>query len=82
MMARSSIDRIRYRAALQDEGQLLILRLTAITAMISLGGTMAEMAAAKIAERRRRMATYRARGPDRVAVLDFRPHDLRHSLCA
>jgi uncharacterized membrane protein len=47
MMARSSIDRIRYRAALQDEGQLLILGLTAITALISLGGTMGEMAAAK-----------------------------------
>jgi uncharacterized membrane protein len=47
MMSRSSIDRIRYRAALQDEGQVLILILAAITAMISLGGTMAEMAAAK-----------------------------------
>ena len=47
MMARSSIDRIRDRAALQDEGQLLILVLTAIAALISLGGTMAEMAAAK-----------------------------------
>jgi uncharacterized membrane protein len=47
MMARSSIDRMRDRAALQDEGQLLILGLTVITALISLGGTMAEMAAAK-----------------------------------
>jgi uncharacterized membrane protein len=47
MMARSSTERIRYRAALQDEGQVLILILAAITAMISLGGTMAEMAAAK-----------------------------------
>jgi uncharacterized membrane protein len=47
MMSRSSTDRIRYRAALQDEGQVLILILAAITAMISLGGTMAEMAAAK-----------------------------------
>jgi uncharacterized membrane protein len=47
MMARSSIDRIRDRAAIQDEGQLLILGLTVITALISLGGTMAQMAAAK-----------------------------------
>jgi len=48
MMARSNIDRLRYRAALQDEGQFLILGLAAITAMISLGGTMSEMAAAKM----------------------------------
>jgi uncharacterized membrane protein len=47
MMARSNIDQVRDRAALQDEGQVLILGLAAITAMISLGGTMAEMAAAK-----------------------------------
>ena len=47
MMARSNLDRIRYRAALQDEGQLVILGLTSITALISLGGIMAEMAAAK-----------------------------------
>src|SRR5262249_26060024 len=47
MMARANIEVIRYRAALQDEGQLLILGLAAITALISLGGTMAEMAAAK-----------------------------------
>src|ERR1700722_20026237 len=47
MMARSSIDRIRDRATLQDEGQLLILGLTAIAALISLVGTMVEMAAAK-----------------------------------
>jgi uncharacterized membrane protein len=50
MMARADIDRIRYRAALQDEGQLLILGLAAITALISLGGTMAEMTAAKTLE--------------------------------
>jgi uncharacterized membrane protein len=47
MMARSNIDRIRYRASLQDEGQLLILALTIITALISLGGIVVEMAAAK-----------------------------------
>src|SRR5262249_23227545 len=47
MMASADIEVIRYRAALQDEGQLLILGLAAITALISLGGTMAEMAAAK-----------------------------------
>src|SRR5262249_59303489 len=47
MMARSNIDRIRYRAGLQDEGQVVILGLTSITALISLGGIVAEMAAAK-----------------------------------
>jgi uncharacterized membrane protein len=47
MMARSNLDRIRYRAAFQDEGQLVILGLTSITAMISLGGIVAEMATAK-----------------------------------
>jgi uncharacterized membrane protein len=47
MMARSNFDRIRYRAALQDEGQVVILGLTSITALISLGGIVAEMAATK-----------------------------------
>jgi uncharacterized membrane protein len=47
MMARANVELIRYRAAFHDEGQLLILGLAAITALISLGGTMAEMAAAK-----------------------------------
>ncbi len=47
MMARSDIDRIRYRAALQDEGQIVILALTTLTALVSLGGIMAELAAAK-----------------------------------
>jgi uncharacterized membrane protein len=47
MMSRSNFDRIRYRAALQDEGQFVILGLTSITALISLGGIVAEMATAK-----------------------------------
>jgi uncharacterized membrane protein len=47
MMTRSNIDRIRYRAALQDEGQMVILGLTIVTALISLAGIVAEMAAAK-----------------------------------
>ena len=47
MMARSNIERIRFRAALQDEGQIVILGLTSVTALISLGGVVAEMAAAK-----------------------------------
>ena len=41
MMAGSNIDRIRYRAALQDEGQFVILGLTTITALVSLAGIMA-----------------------------------------
>jgi uncharacterized membrane protein len=47
MMARSDIGRIRLRAALQDEGQLVILGLTTITALVSLAGIMVELAAAK-----------------------------------
>ena len=47
MMTRSSIARIRNRAALQDEGQMIILGLTIITALVSLGGVMGQMAAAK-----------------------------------
>ncbi|QEH35881.1 hypothetical protein OJF2_44380 [Aquisphaera giovannonii] len=47
MMARSDIGSMRYRAEMQDEGQVAILVLVAVTALISLGGTMAEMAAAK-----------------------------------
>jgi uncharacterized membrane protein len=47
MMASSNIDRIRYRAGLQDEGQFVILGLTTTTALVSLGGIMAELAMAK-----------------------------------
>lgn len=47
MMARSTIDRIRIRATLQDEGQLVILALTTITAAVSLGGVMVQLASAK-----------------------------------
>jgi uncharacterized membrane protein len=47
MMARSDIEQVRNRAALQAEGQIVILLLAAVTALISLGGTMGEMAAAK-----------------------------------
>ena len=47
MVAGSNIDRIRHRAAMEDEGQIVILGLTVITALISLGGIVVEMAAAK-----------------------------------
>jgi uncharacterized membrane protein len=47
MMARSNIEIIHNRAALEDEGQMVILGLTIITAVISLGGIVAEMAVAK-----------------------------------
>jgi uncharacterized membrane protein len=47
MMARSDIDQIRYRAALQDEGEIVILALTTLTALVSLAGIMAELATAK-----------------------------------
>jgi uncharacterized membrane protein len=49
MMARSNIDRIRVRAALQDEGQMVILALTTITALVSLAGVMKELTLAKSA---------------------------------
>lgn len=47
MMAGSNIERIRHRAAGQDEGQFVILGLATITALVSLAGIMAELAAAK-----------------------------------
>jgi uncharacterized membrane protein len=47
MMAGSSIDKIRVRAARQDEGQAVILALTTITALVSLAGVMVELAFAK-----------------------------------
>ena len=47
MMARSSIDRIRYRAMMQDEGQIVILALTIIAALVSLAGVVAQMTTAK-----------------------------------
>ena len=47
MMARSSLESIRERAAFQDEGQLVILALTTITALVSLAGVMLELSAAK-----------------------------------
>jgi uncharacterized membrane protein len=47
MMARSNIDRIRFRAALQDETQMVILGLVTITALVSLVGIMVELGTAK-----------------------------------
>jgi uncharacterized membrane protein len=47
MMALSGIDKIRARAAIQDERQLVILGLMTITALVSLAGVVAQMAIAK-----------------------------------
>lgn len=47
MMGRSGVEKIRSRAASQDEGQMVILGLTTITALVSLGGVMLELATAK-----------------------------------
>jgi uncharacterized membrane protein len=47
MTARSNIEQIRVRAELQDEGQMVILGLTTITAIVSLAGIMRELATAK-----------------------------------
>src|SRR4051812_4111175 len=47
MMARSSVDRIRGRAASQDEGRMVILGLTTVTALVSLAGIMLELSTAK-----------------------------------
>jgi uncharacterized membrane protein len=47
MMTRSTIGRMRRRSAVQDEGQFVILGLTTVTALVSLAGIMAELAAAK-----------------------------------
>src|SRR5262249_7653668 len=46
MIYRSNTERIRTRAAAMDEGQLVILALTIVTAIISFGGIVAEMATA------------------------------------
>ncbi len=47
MVARSDIERIRSRAAAEDEGQFVILGLTIVTALVSLVGVMFVMATAK-----------------------------------
>jgi uncharacterized membrane protein len=47
MMARSSQDKIRYRARLQDEGQLVILTLVILSAIACLASIVAELVVAK-----------------------------------
>ncbi len=47
MMLRSTPEKIRTRAAMEDEGRLLILALTTITAIASLAAIVAELATAK-----------------------------------
>jgi uncharacterized membrane protein len=47
MMVRSNIDRIRSRAAKEDEGRLVILGLTVTTALVSLAGIMVVLSEAK-----------------------------------
>ena len=47
MMARSSHDRMRHRARLQDEGQVLILTLVVVAAVASLAAIVAELAVVK-----------------------------------
>jgi uncharacterized membrane protein len=49
MMAHSSLDKIRSRAAVQDEGRFAVLVLTTLTALASLGAIVAELATAKSA---------------------------------
>jgi uncharacterized membrane protein len=46
-MVRSSQDKMRYRARLQDEGQLLILILVIIAAIAALAAIVAELSVAK-----------------------------------
>jgi len=47
MMMRSTTDKIRRRAALQDEGRMAILALTTLGALASLAAIIAELATAK-----------------------------------
>ena len=47
MMARSSTQKMRYRAQLQDDGQLTLLVLTSLTAVASLAAMAGELAVAK-----------------------------------
>ena len=79
MMARSDIDKIRRRAALQDEGQIVILGLTTITALVSLGGSMRELALARSLQGQPSGRTS-PRRVTRPPVLDVSAHDLRRAL--
>jgi uncharacterized membrane protein len=47
MMSRSTDEQMRYRASLQDEGQLVILVLVIVSALASLAAIIAELAEAK-----------------------------------
>lgn len=47
MMFRSNVEKIRSRAAAQDEGRMVILGLVTITALVSLAGVTLELARAK-----------------------------------
>jgi uncharacterized membrane protein len=47
MMARSDVGRIRFRAARQDAGRGMVLGLTTVTALASLGAIVAELGTAK-----------------------------------
>lgn len=47
MMSRSTYEKIRCRAALQDEGQMIALTLTTTAALMSLAAIIAELATAK-----------------------------------
>jgi len=52
LMSRSDVDRIRDRAAMEDEGQFAILVLTVIAALASLGAIFAELGSGAGAGRR------------------------------
>ena len=82
MMARSNIDQIRNRSAMQDEGQLVILALTTITALVSLAGVMVELSIAKTLQGHSRLETCLARGDHRPPVLELPAHHVRGALRA
>jgi uncharacterized membrane protein len=51
MMSRSDVSRIRRRAALQDEGRIVVLMLVVAAALASLGAILAELGSAQSASR-------------------------------
>ena len=82
MMARASIGKIRDRAAGQDEGQMVILGLTTVTALVSLAGVMMELAPGQDAQGPDGWRHVAARRDHRRPVLVVPAHHVRGPLCA
>ena len=80
MMLRSNPTKIRFRAAREDEGQLVVLGLTSITALISLGGIVAEMATAKAMKGPDEWHHLALSRSDRISFMDVYTYNIRNTL--